>query len=50
MKEILSTTLQEYNYYKKEINNLIPIVVTVNQITFTIIYNLQSTMIDDNCV
>lgn len=45
IKEI-STTLQEYNYYKEEINNLIPTVVTTNQITFTIIYNLQCIMID----
>lgn len=37
MKVTPSTTLQEYNYYKKEINNLIPTVMTVNQITFTII-------------
>lgn len=46
MKETPSTTLQEYNYYKEEVNNLIPTVVTVNQITFTITYNLQCTMID----
>lgn len=45
-KETPSTTLTEYNYYKKEINNLIPTVVTVNQISFTINYNLQCTMID----
>lgn len=46
MKETPSTTLQEYNYYKKEINNLILTVETANQITFTITYNLRCTMID----
>lgn len=40
-KETPSTILQEYNYYTEEINNLIPTVVTINEISFTITYNLH---------
>jgi len=46
MKETSSSTLQEYNYYMQEINNLMPTVVTIKEISITITHNLQCTMID----
>lgn len=46
MKETPSKTKQEYNYYTNEIKNLIPTTVTANDVSFTVGYNLQCTMID----